>query len=335
MTDKIDFLITWVNGNDPEWQKERDHYAELENREIDNGNVRFRNWDTLKYWFRGVEKYAPWVNKIFFVTCGHVPEWLDTTNPKLQIVKHSDFIPAEYLPTFSSNVIEFYFHRIKGLSDKFVYFNDDMFLIDKVAPSRFFRNGLPCDIGALLESNYKGMYGSSVYLAKCLINEHFDKRKTVLNNLNKWFNIAYPYLSFRNLIYFGVRFFEFNGFEDHHLPQGYLKSTYDEVWESCEEDLIRTSKSKFRQYGDVASWLLRYWQLASGYFSPYNSYKDGMCFFNLDNEETSKLVDCIRYQKKSMILINDSDQITDFELCKNEIIGAFNEILPDKCSFEL
>ena len=335
MTDFIDFVITWVDGNDPDWLRERNYYAKLENTDVDNSNVRYRDWGTLRYWFRGLEKFAPWVNKIFFVTWGHVPEWLDTKNPKLQIVKHSEFIPVEYLPTFNSNVIEFYFHRIEGLSDRFVYFNDDTFLIDRVAPSRFFHDGFPCDVGALMESNHKGMFGLSVYLAKCLINEHFNKRKSVLKNLTKWFNFAYPFFSFRNIVYLMIRTTEFNGFEDHHLPQGYLKKTYDEVWYSCVDDLIRTSKSKFRQYGDVASWLLRYWQLASGYFSPKNPLKDGICFYNMDNEETSKVVDYIRYQKKSIILINDSDQITDFEMCKSRILKAFEEILPDKSSFEL
>ena len=111
MEDPIDFVITWVDGNDPEWKKERDQYAALVHGEKDNSIIRYRDWDLLRYWFRGVERFAPWVNNIFFVTWGHLPEWLNTDHPKLRIVKHSDFIPAEYLPTFSSNVFEYYFHN--------------------------------------------------------------------------------------------------------------------------------------------------------------------------------------------------------------------------------
>lgn len=67
----------------------------------------------LKYWFRGVEKYAPWVHKIYFVTCGQKPDWLNENHDKLVLVNHEDYIPHEYLPTFSSHTIELNFHRIK------------------------------------------------------------------------------------------------------------------------------------------------------------------------------------------------------------------------------
>ena len=131
----IDFVVTWVDGNDPIWQAEKAKYSP--NKNADNRNVRFRDWDNMQYWFRAVEKFAPWVNKIHFVTYGHLPKWLNTDNPKLNIVKHSDFIPKEYLPTFSSHSIELNLHRIEGLAERFVYFNDDMFLtiLSKKSPT--------------------------------------------------------------------------------------------------------------------------------------------------------------------------------------------------------
>lgn len=103
----------------------------------------------LRYWFRGVEKFAPWVNKIFFVTYGHMPKWLNIDHPKLVVVKHEDFIPSQYLPTFNSQLIEFNFCYIKDLSERFVYFNDDMFLLNDVSPERFFKDGLPCDLAGM------------------------------------------------------------------------------------------------------------------------------------------------------------------------------------------
>ena len=112
--EKIDFVISWVDGNDKEWQKEREKYI-VENNN-DNSDVRYRNWDNLKYWFRGVEKFAPFVNKIYFITYGHLPEWLNVNNPKLVIVNHKDYIPEKYLPTFNSHTIELILHRIKVLS---------------------------------------------------------------------------------------------------------------------------------------------------------------------------------------------------------------------------
>ena len=134
----IDFIITWVDGNDPLWQAEKAKYQAVKG---DASVNRYREWDTLRYWFRGVEKFAPWVNKVFFVTWGHLPSWLNTEHPKLRIVKHTDYIPSEYLPTFSSRPIDMNFHRIEDLSEHFVYFNDDMFLLRPVQQADFFVNG--------------------------------------------------------------------------------------------------------------------------------------------------------------------------------------------------
>ena len=139
--EKIDFVLTWVDGSDPDWLAQRREYQP--GRGTDAGESRYRDWDNLQYWFRGVEKFAPWVNKIYFVTWGHVPKWLNTAHEKIQIVKHEDFMAPAYLPTFNINSIELNLHRIKGLSEHFVFFNDDMFLIDSVRPEDFFKNGFP------------------------------------------------------------------------------------------------------------------------------------------------------------------------------------------------
>ena len=129
---KIDFVIMWVDPNDPKWQKEKAKYCP--DQDTDGSERRYRDWDNLKYWFRAVEQNAPWVNKIYFVTEGHIPKWLNLKHPKLKIVKHADFIPKKYLPTFSANPIEMNLFRIKGLSEHFVFFNDDFFLVNKTDP---------------------------------------------------------------------------------------------------------------------------------------------------------------------------------------------------------
>ena len=73
---KIDFVITWVNGNDLRWKEKKDKYLNKYDKKL-NTNSRFRDWEILKYWFRSVEKNAPWVNNIYFITEGHLPEWLN------------------------------------------------------------------------------------------------------------------------------------------------------------------------------------------------------------------------------------------------------------------
>ena len=329
--EEIDFVITWVDDSDPKWQREFEYYSAKEGRTINSDVCRYRDWDTLRYWFRGVEKFAPWVHKIYFVTYGHLPKWLNTDNPKLVVVKHEDFIPHEYLPTFNCFTIEFFFHKIKGLSDRFVYFNDDMFLIDNVSPERFFKKGVPCDIGGLSEMTIKGMFGCSVYLALDLIRENFNKKEAVARYLSKWYSIKYLRPSLHNLLKY--RQTQFTGFVDHHLPQGYLKTTYDEVWLHCKEDLLRTCSNKFRTYDDVSHWLVRYWQLASGHFSPYNVNNDGKAFYLCD-DNISACVDCIIHQKKALVCLNDDKEVTRFEDDKERVIRAFEQILPEKSSFE-
>ena len=121
----------------------RNSYAPKDRFLVDDRDARYRDWETLRYWFRGVEKFAPWVNKIYFVTCGHVPSWLNLDADKLVHVKHSDYIPEEYLPTFSSHPIELNVNRIRGLSEHFVYFNDDTFLCRSIPKEIFYRDGKP------------------------------------------------------------------------------------------------------------------------------------------------------------------------------------------------
>ena len=152
ITYPIDFVVTWVDASDPEWlsQKEKYHTELSHSEKKDNSSFRYREWGMFRYWFRAVEQYAPWVRYVWLVTCGHTPEWLNTEHPKLRVVRHEDFIPKEYLPTFSSICIELNLWRISGLSEHFVYFNDDMYLFDNASTKRYrtMQFGLPhtrCD----------------------------------------------------------------------------------------------------------------------------------------------------------------------------------------------
>ena len=139
--DIVDAVIIWVDGNDPDWQAQMSKYRH--ETSADDRIVRYRDMGFLKYLFRGIEMYAPWIRMIHFITCGQKPEWLNCNAPKLHLISHSDYIPAEYLPTFNSHTIELNFHRIEELSERFVYFNDDHFLISETAQDDFFHNGLP------------------------------------------------------------------------------------------------------------------------------------------------------------------------------------------------
>ena len=127
-----DVVYTWVDGNDPAWKSLFRAYCDSRDQSESQeglGATRFQQHDELRYSLRSIEAYAPWVSRIYLVTNGQVPNWLDTHNDRLVLVNHDEiFTNKSDLPTCNSYAIEFNLHRIRGLSDRFVYFNDDMFL---------------------------------------------------------------------------------------------------------------------------------------------------------------------------------------------------------------
>ena len=324
---KIDFVILWVDGNDESWLKEKNKYLGLKG---DSNINRFRDCENLQYLFRGIEKYAPWVNKVYFVTWGHLPKWLNVNNEKLEIVKHEDFIPKEYLPTFNSNVIEMNLFRITNLSSKFVIFNDDLFILKKLKETDFFENNMPKDMyvefikkncsrrHAVLRKNYSDV-----------INKYFFKKEFIKNNKGKIFNIKYGMDNFKTLKM--LKYSEFKDIYSQHLTQSYLKETFETVWNEEGAKLDVACKNKFRADTDLGCALCRYWQLLSGNFVPTKKLGKYFILAN-DNRE---LIKTIRRRNKKIICINDADINIDFEKAKNEINAEFKKILPEKSSFEI
>lgn len=100
---------------------------------------RFEDNEELRYSLRSVERHAPWVRHIFIVTNGQIPSWLNLDNPRVSVVTHQDiFLNNSHLPTFSSPAIETHIHRIPGLSQKFIYLNDDVMFGKDVWPDDFY-----------------------------------------------------------------------------------------------------------------------------------------------------------------------------------------------------
>lgn len=328
--EEIDFVIPWVDGSDPQWLQIFKQYR-CESDLEDVGELRYRDWDTLQYWFRGVEKYAPWVRKIHFITYGHLPKWLNISHPKLHIVNHQDYIPCHYLPTFSSHPIELNLYRIDGLADKFVYFNDDTFLIKEASPERFFRGGLPCDI-ARLSVIQNSSIDHIILNDLSVIRRHFLPHKVIFSQLSQWFNFSYG-LSDMSKTLTLLPWCMFTGFKDTHMPQPFLKSTFELLWDKEFEILDRTSKSKFRSITNVNQYLMRYWTLVEGKFYPISSKDCNL--YNLGEHTIENIVDEISRQKYRLICINDSDDVKSFNSIKDKLKSGFERILGIKSSYEL
>lgn len=329
--EEIDIVVTWVDMDDPEWKKDFLKYSgKAENSKNGVTDARFRDYGFLKYWFRGVEKFMPWVRKIHFVTSGQKPEWLDEKNPKLNLVSHKHFIPQEFLPTYNSVVIERYIHKIPGLSERFVYFNDDFYPINHIKPERFFLGGLPCDIAAFQYSPAWSQFYVTLNNNIRLINRNFNKKEVLKRDHDKWFAPVYGSKLFTNKLL--KPYPKFITLCIPHNAQPYLKSTFDEVWKAEGEELTRTSANRFRDYSDYTPELFRTWQICRGNFEPYNTYQDTKMFPLM--VKSKQAIEAVRKQSYSLVCLNDNVNIRNYNQVMESLRSAFESILPAKSSFE-
>ncbi|MDR1338216.1 MAG: hypothetical protein LBJ73_04295 [Rickettsiales bacterium] len=144
MTDeKIDLVYLWLDGNDEKVRNERLKWQSIESGKsvlAQEGvcDARWRENDELRYALRGADKFAPWINHIFIVTgFGQAPQWLDTSNPKITIVPQESIMPPDAAPVFNSIAVENCLANIPGLSERFLYANDDMFF-GRETPTEYF-----------------------------------------------------------------------------------------------------------------------------------------------------------------------------------------------------
>lgn len=324
----IDFVITWVDGEDPDWQALYGQYASLEDKSQNINGSRYRDWGLLRYWFRSVERYAPWVRTIHFVTYGQCPEWLDLSNPKLNFVKHQDFIPKQYLPTFNSRSIEINLHRIQGLSEQFVYFNDDVFVVSPIKPFDFFVKGLPRDVAI---RNIPMLYqiGHTNLNDINIINKAFNFSDQFKKNIWKWVNYRYGIHCLRSLVF--LPFPEFTGAKNCHVANAYLKSTFETVWNKYGEELEKTSSHRFRSISDVNQWLFKYWQIVSGSFYPQWIHYGATYGIN----DTARLQSDLAKHRYKLICLQDADGTRDICRLREDVINIFQQRFPEKSSFEL
>lgn len=129
----VDIVYLWVDGNDPAWRIKRHLASEqlsMAQRKAmaiySNVEGRFRDNDELRYSLRALERFFPSHGHIYLVTDAQVPPWLQA-HERITVIDHRDLMPAAALPTFDSGHIESYIHRIPNLSERYFYFNDDVF----------------------------------------------------------------------------------------------------------------------------------------------------------------------------------------------------------------
>lgn len=308
---EIDLVYMWVDGNDPAWRAKRQAItghvetqtsADCKGRYVDNGE--------LKYSLRSIELYAPWIRKIFIVTDNQVPEWLDTSNPKIQIVDHTEIMPPEALPCFNSTVIEHFLYRIPGLSEHFLLANDDTLLNCPVTPETFFEaDGLP--IFRMTKKRCRKLW--------LWVREHVLKKE--LNNHLRIIANAAKLVEERYGVYYGSR--------THHNIDAYNRSDYERTYETFKDAIRPTLPNHVRKPNDIHRHIYTYAALAEK--RAHLQYVDKFTSFSLQIHEPEKYEEMERCNPV-FFCMNDSQFAQDSDRIRAaEYLG---KRFPEKSKFE-
>ena len=293
----MDAVITYVNGNDPVWKAD---YERATNIPI--MQKRFRDWGTLKYLLRGIEEYMPFIKNVYLVVShtSQVPQWADTSN--LKIVLHKDIIPSEYLPTFNANPIEMNLHRIPGLDEEFVYFNDDMFPVSPCSPEDFFKNG------KVVKGLKRHLFSFGMFKKICRNSDSLARRAAGLQP---------------SCIYLRPQ----------HTPSPMFKSQCEKLYSAFPEEIGETSSHKTRTAKDLNQYLFLEYIY---YMGLLEDRRISSKHISVAMATEDSLKDAILNSSFKMLCINDVRLSEEkFERLRSVIVESFETKFPRPSKFEL
>lgn len=239
----VDLVFTWVDGADPAWRSKRmahsaaapSHHGE------NNSDSRFREREELRYALRSVHCFGRFIRRIFIVTDDQAPHWLDASDNQISVISHRDIFPdTSYLPVFNSHAIEANIHRIPGLSEHFLYMNDDLMFWNKCRAADFF--------------NFSGT-------AKIFLEDLPNVYGEPLASTPAWRAGA---LNVNRLM---IERFGSTLYTHHlHVPFAMKKSVMEQIWRDYPAIMERTSRARFRSHEDVSP---------TSFFYPIYAYLTG------------------------------------------------------------
>ena len=292
----VDIVITYVNGLDPVWQSDYEKYTNQPVLE-----KRFRDWGTLRYLFRGIAENMSFIRKVHLVVSheSQVPEWVN--RDEVHVVLHKDIIPAEFLPTFNCNPIEMHLHRIEGLDEEYLYFNDDMFPMSKCKPTDFFRNG-------------RGVLGVSHHLFA------MNMFKKICRNSDR---LARRALGLKKSIFF---------LRPQHICSPLLKRACMDVYSRVPAEIAKTAASRVRDEKNLNQYLfLDYMYLKGLLINKRHSKKH----FSVGITSVTQLHDFITKPSHKLACINDVQLPEErYVELRKALLDAFEERFPQKSKYE-
>ena len=293
----MDIVITYVDGNDPVWKQDYEKTTK-----VPVMDKRFRDWGTLKYLLRGIETKMPFINNVYLVVShpSQVPEWVDQS--QLKIVLHSDIIPAEFLPTFNCNPIEMHLHRIPGLDEEYLYFNDDVFPVGDCRPTDFFRDG------KIVIGFYRHFFASGMYKKICRNSDRLARKA----------------LGMKPSCFFT---------RPQHVCTPMLKSQCEELYAKVEPQIRETSATRTRTEDNLNQYLfldyLNYKGLAI-------NEKLSNKHFSVAVASAESLREFLLAPTRKIVCVNDVHlSEARYQKLRGAILNAFEEVFSQKSRFEL
>jgi len=297
---EIDLVYLYVNGSDKELEKKRNIYLKKYNNFYKPPSIRYLDIGELNYSIKTALKFIPWINKIYIITDNQIPV-IDTellNNKKIKIIDHTEIIPNEYLPTFSSHMIESFIHNIPNLSEIFLCNNDDFFFFDYINEN---------DIYKIIDGKIK---------LKILYHNFCPRNSEYEQNLLKKIGINKP-------IY-------------NHLTRIFRKSTLKYIEENYKDDLHKSRLHKFRcseqlKYIFFSMNIEEY--LHNNIKIPLNS--NNHIVYQTENEIYNKLIHKLIYKKCKFACYNNMHQSfkEPFKKLMNTVLNINTKCCNNNCNF--
>ena len=291
---KIDYVFPYVTSDDPYWRYLYTNSLSGKESEFGSGIQRFRDNGLLKYLFRSLEKYLPWINKVhMIVMCdSQVPNWIN--REKVHIIYHSDFIPKKYLPTFNSNLIDCFLPFLPLVEEKFIYGNDDLIPCRYLPKNIFFQGNIPCynlNIRDYIETKPGDIFRRNVY--------------NIITGKNQYKRVV----------------------TTQHSTISYKMSVIKNCFKKYKK-FILNSLSKFREEKNLNQYLYAFYQMVEDTILN-KPQKFGGYFVKPDNIE--KIISK-NFKNYDFICLNDGLNMTENDW--NKILSKFEKQLPEKSKYE-
>lgn len=282
----VDVVYTWVNDKDPDWQRRKANAMNQADNTTRHSSAvsesRYKSHDELRFSMRSLEMYASWVRNVYLVTDDQIPDWINLSHPKLKVVSHRElFGDRGRLPTFNSHAIESQLHHIDGLSEHFLYLNDDVFFGRPVPPTLFFHsNGL----SRFFPSNAKLDLGEIRPGEAPVMTAAKNNRELIWREFGRTFTNKMK-----------------------HVPHPLRVSVLDEIEKKFPEEYHTTSESQFRSpsdYSFVSS--LHHWYA----YSIAKAVPGDVRYFYADigrPDSPARLDHLLRKQNVDVFCLNDHD----------------------------